>query len=136
MWTKFFNLKKHRIVIFFLLAAWLTCMLIQPQPVSAMAPGVSCVAGAVAHAHQATTHTCCDATTECDCQLKQGGQNETAEPVFAPSSSTSNPTSKDLFISTNAPAPSFSGRQTFDDTGATARGPTIKIYLKTLNLIC
>jgi hypothetical protein len=137
MWDLFSKVRKRGLLLHSLVGLCLVSLFVQVQIVQAMSSGTSCMAAVTAHAHHAKAHSCCDSSpAPCGCELKQGNATEAAEPALTPSSGLSNPESENQALSAVMPEILSTNEQIVVNPGIKARGPTVKVYLQTLNLIC
>jgi hypothetical protein len=131
------QIKKHGVLFHALVGLCLVSLFAQVQIVQAMSSGASCTTGVPAHAHHIKAHSCCDSSpAPCGCELKQGGATEAAGPALAPSSGLSKPGNGSQALSAVMPIIPSTNEQIVVDPGIKARGPTVKVYLQTLSLIC
>jgi hypothetical protein len=138
MWDFIVQIKKHRGSAYFIIAACLLSFLSQAPAVQAMSGKTSCVTSITEHHQRPAAHSrCCCSNAGCGCQLKQGTRANGIESVIPPSSGISNPLNKGLIFDVEELTVTPARKQISGSNAAVmARGPTVKVYLTTLNLIC
>lgn len=135
MMKLFQHIRGHRVLAYAPLVIWLTVGLASVQPVLA---GVGCLADKTGqHMQQAKHCACCESGVRCDCELNQGNSANAPEQTLALTLRLSNVVNKDIVfsheLSTIIP---HTERKTTDDRKVPVRGPSVSVYLQTLNLLC
>ena len=128
----FSHMKKRKIFRLILIAIWLLSVTTSLQPAWA---ADTCSTSVTNMAQVAGHHACCQNATECPCEVQQGSSNETSDYPLAPSSSLPYSANESLTLSMDSPPLALVKRLSGDDTEMVARGPSLKIYLRTLNLL-
>ncbi len=129
------SFRKHGGIVYVLATICLLSLFAQAQVVQAMSSTASCIAALEAHTHHTMAHGCCaNRAAACGCSLKQGSASEPS-PAIAPASGSCSPQSEGLAVCTVEPI-TLTNERTVVESAIKARGPTIKVYLQTLSLIC
>jgi hypothetical protein len=134
MMKLFRHIKSHRVLGYIFPAIWLAVVLASVQPVQA---AIGCLADkTLRYVRPAKHHACCEDAASCGCELNQDDSANAPEQTPALAPSQSNVLSKDTILFAEPSYLPLAERQTRDDTNALARGSSVSIYLKTLNLLC
>jgi hypothetical protein len=113
------QMKRQKVFRLVTIAVWLVSILVSLQPAWAVAE----------------QHACCENTTKCPCEIKQGSSTEVPDQPIAPSSSFSYSANESLAPSIDSPPLVLVERFSSDDTVMMARGPSLKVYLRILNFL-
>ena len=111
----------------------------QAQIARALSPTMSCDAGFKVSVQHTAVHSCCEkAAHPCECDLKQSDSKSPDEAAIPPSSGHHSPVTPSFALLTgglSVSVPTPSDKQLPAQAEAMVRGPTVKVFLKTLNLI-
>lgn len=125
----FVHMKRRRIFRLVLIAIWLMSVSASLQP--AWAAGV-CSSGVT---NMAGHHACCENATKCPCEMKQSSSTKVPDYPLAPSAGLSYSANESLVLSIDAPPLASIKRLSSNDMEMVARGPSLKVYLRILNLL-